>query len=73
MFDGTFASGTGPCTMNCTNMGPSSGQSNIYSWHIGGTNMLFGDGSVRFVSEEVDLAVWRAASTIAGGEGLALP
>ncbi|MCA9087125.1 MAG: DUF1559 domain-containing protein, partial [Planctomycetaceae bacterium] len=34
----------------------------------GGCNMLFGDGSVRFLSEDVDPGVMEALSTIAGGE-----
>jgi prepilin-type N-terminal cleavage/methylation domain-containing protein/prepilin-type processing-associated H-X9-DG protein len=38
------------------------------SYHAGGVNAVFMDGSVRFVSDSVDLRVWRAAGTIAGGE-----
>jgi prepilin-type N-terminal cleavage/methylation domain-containing protein/prepilin-type processing-associated H-X9-DG protein len=38
------------------------------SYHPGGVNVLFMDGSVRLVSDSVDIAVWRAAGTIAGGE-----
>lgn len=57
LFDGTFVNDTGPCTMNCTNMGNSSADSNIYSWHSGGSNMLFGDGAVRFVSEQIPWSV----------------
>ncbi|HVJ81642.1 MAG TPA: DUF1559 domain-containing protein [Planctomycetia bacterium] len=38
------------------------------SFHAGGVNALHADGSVRFVSDSVDLRVWRAAGTIAGGE-----
>ena len=38
------------------------------SRHPGGVNCLLGDGSVRFVRDSVDLAVWRGASTRAGGE-----
>ncbi len=38
------------------------------SRHTGGVNCLLGDGSVRFVRDSVDLAVWRGASTRAGGE-----
>jgi prepilin-type processing-associated H-X9-DG protein len=38
------------------------------SRHTGGVNLLLGDGSVRFVRETVDLAVWRAAATRDGSE-----
>jgi prepilin-type N-terminal cleavage/methylation domain-containing protein/prepilin-type processing-associated H-X9-DG protein len=39
------------------------------SRHVGGVNALFGDGSVRFMSQNVDLiTVWRPLSTISGGE-----
>ena len=37
------------------------------SLHPGGVNVALADGSVRFVADEVDLAAWRAGSTIAGG------
>jgi prepilin-type N-terminal cleavage/methylation domain-containing protein/prepilin-type processing-associated H-X9-DG protein len=38
------------------------------SEHQGGTSMLYGDGSVAFFTENVDITVWRNLSTIAGGE-----
>ncbi len=38
------------------------------SEHPGGVNAALVDGSVRFVSEAVDLAVWRALATRAGRE-----
>jgi prepilin-type N-terminal cleavage/methylation domain-containing protein len=38
------------------------------SWHSGVVNTLLMDGSVRSVSQNVDLAVWRAAGTRNGGE-----
>ncbi|MBX3445062.1 MAG: DUF1559 domain-containing protein [Planctomyces sp.] len=36
----------------------------------GGANMLFADGSVRFVSEQIDSKVMEALTTIAGGEAV---
>jgi prepilin-type N-terminal cleavage/methylation domain-containing protein/prepilin-type processing-associated H-X9-DG protein len=36
--------------------------------HGGGVNVLFFDGNVQFVSDTVDLKVWRAAATTRGGE-----
>lgn len=43
------------------------------SRHPGGAQFGIGDGSVRFVSEDVNLAVYRAASTRAGGESTQMP
>lgn len=34
----------------------------------GGVNVCFGDGSVRFVRDSINLTTWRAAATRAGGE-----
>ena len=42
------------------------------SVHTGGVNVCLMDGSVRFVSETVNIDAWRAASTSAGGESLSL-
>jgi prepilin-type N-terminal cleavage/methylation domain-containing protein/prepilin-type processing-associated H-X9-DG protein len=36
--------------------------------HSGGVNVLFGDGSVRFVNQSVSLATWRALATRSGGD-----
>jgi prepilin-type N-terminal cleavage/methylation domain-containing protein/prepilin-type processing-associated H-X9-DG protein len=38
------------------------------SAHAGGVNVCFGDGSSRFVSENVDRGVWRALGTRARGD-----
>ncbi len=38
------------------------------SFHPGGVNVLFCDGSVRFVKDTVNLGTWRAISTKDGGE-----
>ena len=38
------------------------------SFHPGGVNAAFGDGSVRYVKNSVSPFVWRALGTIAGGE-----
>lgn len=38
------------------------------SLHGGGVNVLFGDGSVRLVSDQVDPQIWRAAATRAGND-----
>jgi prepilin-type N-terminal cleavage/methylation domain-containing protein/prepilin-type processing-associated H-X9-DG protein len=38
------------------------------SRHPGGVNMLFGDGSVKFIKDSINLQIWRAMGTRAGGE-----
>jgi prepilin-type N-terminal cleavage/methylation domain-containing protein/prepilin-type processing-associated H-X9-DG protein len=39
-----------------------------YSYHPGGVNVLFGDGSVRFLKDAVNLVALRAILTLNGGE-----
>ena len=43
------------------------------SYHPGGAVFALGDASVRFVTETVDLDVWRAYGSRYGGEALQLP
>lgn len=43
------------------------------SHHPAGVNVCFADGSVRFVSESVDLSVWRAMASMHGEEIESLP
>lgn len=40
------------------------------SFHVGGVHTCMADGSVRFVSENIDLATWRGMGTRAGAEVL---
>ncbi|QDT98968.1 DUF1559 domain-containing protein [Gimesia aquarii] len=47
--------------------------SNFRSQHVGGAHFLYGDGSVHFISENVDLGVYQALSTIQGGEVVETP
>ena len=49
--------------MNCDNQ-----QGDIYSFHPGGANVLFADGSVRFVKSSINLNTLAALVTKAGGE-----
>ena len=38
------------------------------SAHVGGVQVAICDGSVRFVSDSIDIGIWRSISTRAGGE-----
>jgi prepilin-type processing-associated H-X9-DG protein len=43
------------------------------SYHPGGVNVGFADGTVRFMSQAIDLALWRALATRDGGEVVSSP
>lgn len=43
------------------------------SAHAGGVHALRGDGSATFYSDNIDLGVWQAMGTIAGGEIISVP
>jgi prepilin-type N-terminal cleavage/methylation domain-containing protein/prepilin-type processing-associated H-X9-DG protein len=55
------------------NMSPygTEGTSQAYSFHSGGVNALFGDGSVRFIRSSVSVTTFAALATRSGGETLA--
>jgi prepilin-type processing-associated H-X9-DG protein len=59
--NGTFT-GTGTCWMNCIN------DSELYSFHTGGVQGLFADGSVRFLSANMSGATLSAICTKGNGE-----
>jgi prepilin-type processing-associated H-X9-DG protein len=40
------------------------------SRHPGGVNAAMCDGTVRFIRQNIDISIWRALSTISGGEPL---
>jgi prepilin-type N-terminal cleavage/methylation domain-containing protein/prepilin-type processing-associated H-X9-DG protein len=52
----------GACMINATS------NNEIYAWHTGGANALFGDGSVRFLRDSTPAATVVALVTRAGGE-----
>jgi prepilin-type N-terminal cleavage/methylation domain-containing protein/prepilin-type processing-associated H-X9-DG protein len=58
--DGTANLGT--CPINCANAGE------VYSFHTGGANAVFADGSVHFLRESIDIRVLARLITRAGGE-----
>ncbi|AMV23133.1 putative major pilin subunit [Gemmata sp. SH-PL17] len=54
----------GTCVVNCTN------DSEMYSFHTGGANVVLADGSVRFVRSSVSPVTLAYSCTRAGGEVL---
>lgn len=44
---------------------------NLYSFHTGGANVVYADGSVHFLSENIDVASFIALVTKSGGEAIA--
>jgi hypothetical protein len=46
------------------------GQNGPKSYHPGGCHALLGDGSVRFVSENINVNIHRAINSISGGEAI---
>ena len=55
----------GSCAINCSN------NQQPYSFHAGGANFLFADGSVHFLKDGLDLRVLVRLATRAGGEVIA--
>lgn len=57
------------CRPDCPGCGPDdSAYSNAQSYHAGGVNTLFADGSVKFVKDSISMRTWMALGTRAGGE-----
>jgi prepilin-type processing-associated H-X9-DG protein len=65
--DGSNPDGSipGPCPLNCSN------DSEVYSFHPNGANVVFADGSVHFLSSAINLCTLAKLSTRAGGEVIA--
>lgn len=53
---------------DCMNIQQQKAQTAARSWHPGGALTIFCDGHMRFFSNSVDLAAWRAVGTRASGE-----
>jgi len=66
VMNGSLADGSGlipgPCAMNCTS------DNEMFSFHTGGDNIAFGDGSVQFVSQSITLPVAAIYISKSGGE-----
>jgi prepilin-type N-terminal cleavage/methylation domain-containing protein/prepilin-type processing-associated H-X9-DG protein len=58
--DGSAPYGT--CAINCTN------NREMYSFHAGGANAAFADGSVHFLSASIDIQAFANLVTCAGGD-----
>ena len=50
------------------NGGPTYAAVTARSYHPGGVNAVFLDGSVRFIKDSINWMTWRALGTIASGE-----
>jgi prepilin-type N-terminal cleavage/methylation domain-containing protein/prepilin-type processing-associated H-X9-DG protein len=59
-YDG--ATKPGPCAINCTN------DREVYSFHPGGANAVFADGSGHFLKAGIDIRIFARLATRAGGE-----
>jgi prepilin-type N-terminal cleavage/methylation domain-containing protein len=63
-----------PDCMGVTIGGPVQTRYTPYGWrtarsrHVGGVNLELADGSLRFVSDDIDAEIWTGLSTIAGAE-----
>jgi prepilin-type N-terminal cleavage/methylation domain-containing protein/prepilin-type processing-associated H-X9-DG protein len=68
-----------PNTHSCAGTGFGSDMTNMAmqvsptSAHPGGVNVMMGDGSVQFVTNGIDLTIWRGLGTRNGGEVVILP
>src|SRR5262245_27504828 len=56
----------GDCAINCSNNGAA------YSFHSGGANLAFADGTVRFLRQDIGIRMMAALVTRSGGEVVSL-
>jgi len=57
------------CRVGCGGCGPDDGIfSNSQSYHSGGVNVSFADGSVKFIKDSINMQTWMALGTKANGE-----
>jgi len=65
---GTPALDTDLCSEDEDDGGPTYAAITSRSYHPGGVNALFGDGSVKFIKNSIAWQMWRALGSIGGGE-----
>ena len=53
---------------DCTNATQQEAQMTARSYHTGGVNVLVGDGSVRFVADEVSSDIWLSVASRSSGD-----
>ena len=72
--DAACRGGSGPCADQVSWVDDLArnepGARGVSSAHTGGAQILFGDGSVHFVNDSMDLGIWRGAGTMSNGEVL---
>ena len=59
---------TNPPTSGVTQGNNAGANDELFSFHPGGVNCLFGDGSVRFIKESINIVALRSLVTLKGGE-----
>jgi prepilin-type N-terminal cleavage/methylation domain-containing protein/prepilin-type processing-associated H-X9-DG protein len=67
-YNGTVIPDTDLIAIREENGGPTFAAVNARSFHPGGVDALFGDGSVRFIKSTISGVTWRALGTINGSE-----
>lgn len=65
-----FSKGMDWVSVDENNGGPTYASLSASSYHSGGVNALFGDGSVKFIKDSTNPTTWRALGTISSGEVL---
>ncbi|MGZ0172843.1 MAG: DUF1559 domain-containing protein [Planctomycetales bacterium] len=59
-----------PLGINFKGTGKSDSPGLMSSWHVGGAQAAFADGTVRFISQDIDPGVLKALTTVNGGESV---
>jgi hypothetical protein len=61
-----------PLGINFKGTGRSDSPGIMSSWHVGGAQAAMADGSIRFISQNIDPAVFKALTTAIGGENISM-